>query len=58
MPEWLIDVLITLAKIVVVEGVILTAVAYSVYAERRVSAFTQNILARVINTSISHSGII
>ena len=42
MPEWLIDILITFTKIVVVEGVILTAVAYSVYAERRVSAFTQN----------------
>lgn len=42
MPEWLIDLLITLAKIAVVHGVILTGVAYSVYAERRVSAFVQN----------------
>lgn len=42
MPDWSIDILITLAKIVVVELVLLTAVAYSVYAERRVSAFVQN----------------
>lgn len=42
MPEWLIDLLITLAKIAVVHGVILTGVAYSVYAERKVSAFVQN----------------
>ncbi|HEX2787157.1 MAG TPA: NADH-quinone oxidoreductase subunit NuoH [Ignavibacteria bacterium] len=42
MPEWLIDLLITLVKIAVVHGVILTGVAYSVYAERRVSAFVQN----------------
>lgn len=42
MPEWLINLLITLAKIAVVHGVILTGVAYSVYAERKVSAFVQN----------------
>ena len=42
MPEWLIDLLITLVKIIVVELVLLTAVAYSVYAERRLSAFIQN----------------
>ncbi len=42
MPEWLIEILITLIKIVVVEVALLTAVAYSVYAERKVSAFTQN----------------
>jgi NADH-quinone oxidoreductase subunit H len=42
MPEWLIDLLITLAKIAVVHGVILTGVAYSVYAERKISAFVQN----------------
>jgi NADH-quinone oxidoreductase subunit H len=42
MPEWLINLIITLIKIAVVETVLLTAVAYSVYAERRVSAFIQN----------------
>jgi NADH-quinone oxidoreductase subunit H len=42
MSETLIEVLITLAKIAVVHGVLLTAVAYAVYAERRVSAFIQN----------------
>lgn len=42
MPEWLIELLITLGKIGVVHGVILTAVAYTVYAERKVSAFIQN----------------
>lgn len=42
MPEWLIDLLIIFAKIAVVHGILLTGVAYSVYAERRVSAFVQN----------------
>lgn len=42
MPEWLINLIITLVKILVVEIVLLTAVAYSVYAERRLSAFIQN----------------
>ncbi|KAA0209899.1 MAG: NADH-quinone oxidoreductase subunit NuoH [Ignavibacteriaceae bacterium] len=42
MPEWLIELLITFAKIAVVHGVLLTAVAYTVYLERRVSAFIQN----------------
>lgn len=42
MSETLIEILITLGKIAVVHGVILTGVAYSVYAERRVSAFIQN----------------
>lgn len=42
MPEWLIELIITLIKILVVEITLLTAVAYSVYAERKVSAFTQN----------------
>ncbi|MFA7360463.1 MAG: NADH-quinone oxidoreductase subunit NuoH [Candidatus Kapaibacterium sp.] len=42
MPEWLIELIITVAKILVVEVALLTAVAYSVYAERKVSAFTQN----------------
>jgi NADH-quinone oxidoreductase subunit H len=37
-----VNILITLAKIVVVELVLLTCVAYTVYAERRVSAFIQN----------------
>jgi len=42
MPEWLINLLITLGKIVFVQGVLLTCVAYTVYTERRVSAFVQN----------------
>ena len=42
MPEWLINLLITLGKIIVVQGVLLTCVAYTVYTERRVSAFVQN----------------
>ena len=42
MSEPVINLLITLTKIGVVLGVLLTAVAYSVYAERRVSAFIQN----------------
>ncbi len=42
MPEWLINTLISLIKILVVEIVLLTGVAYSVYAERRISAFIQN----------------
>ena len=37
-----IDILIAAVKISLVLGVILTAVAYTVYAERRVSAFIQN----------------
>lgn len=42
MSNTLVDVLIILAKIAVVHGVLLTTVAYTVYAERRVSAFIQN----------------
>ena len=42
MPEWLINLLITIGKIIVVQGVLLTCVAYTVYTERRVSAFVQN----------------
>lgn len=42
MPEYLIELIITLSKISVVLAVLLTGVAYSVYAERRVSAFIQN----------------
>jgi NADH-quinone oxidoreductase subunit H len=42
MPEWSINLIITCIKIVVVEIVLLTGVAYSVYAERRISAFIQN----------------
>lgn len=42
MPEWLIEIIITLVKIIVVQVALLTGVAYSVYAERRVSAFIQN----------------
>lgn len=42
MQDWLIDILITALKVVVVELVLLTAVAYTVYAERKVSAFVQN----------------
>ena len=42
MSDLTVNILITLAKIVVVELVLLTCVAYTVYAERRVSAFIQN----------------
>lgn len=42
MPEYLLDLIIVISKIAVVEIVLLTAVAYSVYAERRVSALIQN----------------
>ena len=42
MSDWTINILITLAKIAVVELVLLTCVAYTVYAERRVSALIQN----------------
>ncbi|HAY33814.1 MAG TPA: NADH-quinone oxidoreductase subunit NuoH [Ignavibacteria bacterium] len=42
MSEFVIELLITLSKISVVLAVLLTGVAYSVYAERRVSAFIQN----------------
>lgn len=42
MPDWIIETIITLIKIIIVEVALLTAVAYSVYAERKVSAFTQN----------------
>ncbi|MBK8981091.1 MAG: NADH-quinone oxidoreductase subunit NuoH [Ignavibacteria bacterium] len=42
MSEFIIELLITLSKISVVLAVLLTGVAYSVYAERRVSAFIQN----------------
>lgn len=42
MSDTVLNLIITLSKIGVVLGVLLTAVAYSVYAERRVSAFIQN----------------
>jgi len=42
MSTSLIDLFIIIAKIAVVHGVLLTAVAYTVYVERRVSAFIQN----------------
>ncbi len=42
MPEFLINLIIIFSKIGVVLTVLLTGVAYSVYAERRVSAFIQN----------------
>lgn len=42
MSDWTIDLIITIIKIVVVELVLLTAVAYTVYIERRFSAFVQN----------------
>lgn len=42
MPEWLINLLIIIAKIAVVHGVLLTCVAYTVYLERKVSAFMQD----------------
>ena len=42
MPESIINLIIIISKIAVVEIVLLTAVAYSVYAERRVSALIQN----------------
>ncbi len=42
MPEFLINLIIIFSKIGVVLAVLLTGVAYSVYAERRVSAFIQN----------------
>jgi len=42
MSESLLNLIITISKIAVVEAILLTGVAYSVYAERRVSAFIQN----------------
>ncbi len=42
MSDSLVNLIIILSKIAVVQVVLLTAVAYSVYAERRVSAFIQN----------------
>jgi NADH-quinone oxidoreductase subunit H len=42
MPEWLLNTIISLIKILVVEIVLLTGVAYTVYVERRFSAFVQN----------------
>lgn len=42
MSESLLNLIITIAKIGVVHMVLLTVVAYTVYAERRVSAFIQN----------------
>lgn len=42
MPEWLISLIITCIKVIVVETILLTGVAYTVYAERRISAFIQN----------------
>ena len=42
MSETVTELIITLSKIGFVLAVLLTAVAYSVYAERRVSAFIQN----------------
>jgi len=42
MPQYLTDLVIIITKIGLVHVVLLTAVAYTVYAERRVSAFIQN----------------
>lgn len=42
MPEWLLNTIISLIKILVVEIILLTGVAYTVYVERRFSAFVQN----------------
>lgn len=42
MSETVTELIITLSKIGFVLGILLTGVAYSVYAERRVSAFIQN----------------
>jgi NADH-quinone oxidoreductase subunit H len=42
MPDWAINILISLIKIIVVEIVLLTGVAYTVYAERKISALVQN----------------
>ena len=42
MPDWLLNLIIVLIKILVVETILLISVAYTVLAERKVSAFTQN----------------
>ena len=42
MSETVVNYIIILSKIAVVQAVLLTGVAYSVYAERKVSAFIQN----------------
>lgn len=42
MSEPVIDLLIIISKIAVVHAILLTCVAYTVYAERKVSAFIQN----------------
>ncbi len=42
MSEQVVDLIITISKIAVVQAILLTGVAYTVYAERRVSAFIQN----------------
>ncbi|MEO8446550.1 MAG: NADH-quinone oxidoreductase subunit NuoH [bacterium] len=42
MSDWLLNLIITVSKIGVVHMVLLTVVAYSVYAERKVSAYIQN----------------
>lgn len=42
MSDTVINLIIIISKIAVVHGILLTGVAYSVYAERRVSAFMQN----------------
>ncbi|CAN5567917.1 NADH-quinone oxidoreductase subunit NuoH [soil metagenome] len=42
MQQWLLDLIIIITKIAVVHGVLLTCVAYTVYTERKVSAFIQN----------------
>lgn len=42
MSDWYLNLIIIIIKIGVVHMVLLTVVAYSVYAERRVSAFIQN----------------
>lgn len=42
MSEPLLNLIIIISKIAFVEAILLTGVAYSVYAERRVSAFIQN----------------
>ena len=42
MSDWLVNLIIIVVKVLVVEIILLTSVAYAVLAERRVSAFIQN----------------
>ena len=55
MSEFTINLIITLIKVLVVHGVLLTAVAYTVYLERRVSAFTQD---RVGPNRVGYQGLL